>query len=104
LLNTTDWEQSVTLTCSDVTANFSIVQFSTCGKYLVATTCEGDFVIFSVEMDTVCGKSKHPNATAICGLMWNPSGKSLTSNSFFSFIYIFFKKTGKLYILTLKVN
>jgi chromosome transmission fidelity protein 4 len=73
LLNTTDWEQSVTLTCSDVTANFSIVQFSTCGKYLVATTCEGDFVIFSVEMETVCGKSKHPNATAICGLMWNPS-------------------------------
>ncbi|RZC41194.1 WD repeat and HMG-box DNA-binding protein 1 [Asbolus verrucosus] len=65
LLTTSDWSQYATLTCSEITAHFSIVEFSPCGNYLLATTLQGDFVVFNVNTKSVDGTSKHPNSAPV---------------------------------------
>ncbi|XP_008197856.2 WD repeat and HMG-box DNA-binding protein 1 [Tribolium castaneum] len=74
ILDTSDWSQYGILKTNEVTNHYSIVQFSPCGGFLLATTLKGDFVIFNVSIKMVRGTSKHPNGTPICGAVWNPSG------------------------------
>ncbi|KAJ8931899.1 hypothetical protein NQ314_015168 [Rhamnusium bicolor] len=82
LLNTDDWSQTSTLSCNEVSSSYSIVQYSPCGKYILATTEEGDFVLWQVFSETVMNISKHQKSIAICGLMWNPKGNINTQKSF----------------------
>ncbi|KAJ8971614.1 hypothetical protein NQ317_014735 [Molorchus minor] len=74
ILTTDDWSQTATLVCDQVSASYSIVQYSPCGKYILATSDEGDFVVWDVSSQTVTNTSKHPKSTAITGVMWNPKG------------------------------
>lgn len=74
LLNVNSWTQEATLSCDSVTADFSIVQYSPCGKYIVATSSEGDIIVWNVSSETVVNTGKHEKSIAICGLMWNPKG------------------------------
>lgn len=78
-MNSQDWKKIKTLSCSDVDGDYSIVQFSFCGTYLAASSIQGDFVIFEVSTEKVINKSKHPNGSTICGLMWNPTSNLLLS-------------------------
>ncbi|KAJ8932702.1 hypothetical protein NQ318_021221 [Aromia moschata] len=71
ILNTDDWSQHATLNC-DVTAMYSIVQYSPCGNYIAATSEEGDFVVWDASSQMVINRSKHPKSVSIGGLMWNP--------------------------------
>ncbi|XP_060519101.1 WD repeat and HMG-box DNA-binding protein 1 [Cylas formicarius] len=71
LLNTTDWSEHY-LNCEDITSPYSIVQFSSCNKYMVASSIEGDFVIWEVLTKQIIKISKHEKGLSICGLMWNP--------------------------------
>lgn len=64
-----------TLNCDDVTKPYSIVQYSPCGKYLAASSVDGDFVIWDVTEETVHNVSKHPNGTRVSAFAWNPSGE-----------------------------
>ncbi|XP_050293758.1 WD repeat and HMG-box DNA-binding protein 1 [Anthonomus grandis grandis] len=73
LLNTVTWNDE-TLSCENISADFSIVQYSSCGKYLAAATVEGDFVIWETCSNKVLKVSKHESSKAVCGLMWNPKG------------------------------
>ncbi|XP_066141426.1 WD repeat and HMG-box DNA-binding protein 1 isoform X1 [Euwallacea fornicatus] len=73
LLNTTSWKEE-TLSCASVKANYSVLNYSNCGKYLAAATLEGDFVIWETSNLKVYKISKHESSLAICGLMWNPKG------------------------------
>ncbi|XP_057657701.1 WD repeat and HMG-box DNA-binding protein 1 [Diorhabda carinulata] len=74
ILQVSDWSTNVTLTCKEVSSDYSIVQFSPCGGYILATTLEGDFVIWNVSTGEVSCVSKHEKSVAVCGLMWNPIG------------------------------
>lgn len=74
-LNVESWSQATTLTCSNVNADFSIVQYSPCGKYLIATSVKGDIVIWDVASESIVNSGKHEKSIAICGLMWSPQGK-----------------------------
>ncbi|XP_044753645.1 WD repeat and HMG-box DNA-binding protein 1 isoform X1 [Coccinella septempunctata] len=74
VLNTSDWSEVCTLSCDDVTKPFSIVQYSPCGKYLAASSVDGDFVIWDVAEEIVHNVSKHPNGTRVSAFAWNPSG------------------------------
>lgn len=76
LLNTTTWTEEE-LKCPEVAADFSVLQYSSCGKYLAAASLEGDFVIWETLRKTVYQTSKHDASKAICGLMWNPKGNPL---------------------------
>ncbi|KAH1012098.1 WD repeat and HMG-box DNA-binding protein 1 [Dendroctonus ponderosae] len=73
LLNTTTWAEEE-LKCPEVDADFSVLQYSSCGKYLAAASLKGDFVIWETLKKTVFQTSKHDASNAICGLMWNPKG------------------------------
>lgn len=83
LLNTTSWEEK-TLTCEKVSADYSVLQYSNCGKYLAAATVSGDFAIWDISTLSVFTVTQHENSTAICALMWNPKGSSLAC--FFKFL------------------
>lgn len=74
ILNTLDWSEKANLTCGDVSTSYSIVQYSPCGKYVLATSEEGDFVIWEVSSENIVSFSKHQKSVAISGLMWNPKG------------------------------
>lgn len=78
LLNTTTWAE-ITLTCSEISADFSILQYSFCGIYLAAATLEGDFVIWETGNRKVYKVTKHESSKAICGLMWNPKGNVINN-------------------------
>lgn len=69
-----DFSQITMLSCEEVSSFYSLVQYSPCGKYIMATSEEGDFVMFEVETEVVSNISKHPKSIAITGLMWNPTG------------------------------
>ncbi|CAG9772524.1 unnamed protein product [Ceutorhynchus assimilis] len=73
LLNTKNWAEE-TLNCNEITADFSILNYSSCGKYLAAASVEGDFVIWETGNKNVFKVTKHESSKAICGLMWNPTG------------------------------
>ncbi|KAL1505330.1 hypothetical protein ABEB36_004921 [Hypothenemus hampei] len=70
-MNTMSWTEEEFI-CDKVAADFSILQYSTCGKYLAAATVEGDFVIWRTTDKKVHRISKHCSSTAVCALMWNP--------------------------------
>ncbi|CAG9822132.1 unnamed protein product [Phaedon cochleariae] len=74
ILNVSDWSEKATLICNEVSAPYSIVQYSPCGKFIIATSLEGDFVVWEVGTQEVANVSKHTKSIAICGLMWNPKG------------------------------
>nr|XP_023016671.1 WD repeat and HMG-box DNA-binding protein 1 [Leptinotarsa decemlineata] len=74
ILNVEDWSVDATLSCGEVSAPYSIVQYSPCGKYILATSSEGDFVIWDTASQDVSIVSKHEKSVAVCGLMWNPKG------------------------------
>ncbi|KAG5888708.1 hypothetical protein JTB14_035773 [Gonioctena quinquepunctata] len=74
ILNVSDWLVDATLTCGEVSSHYSIVQYSPCGKYILASSDKGDFVIWDVNSQNVSIVSKHEKSVAICGLMWNPKG------------------------------
>lgn len=74
-LSTDSWIQEATLHCDTVVAEYSIVQYSPCGKYIVATSVEGDIVVWNVGSGRCVNSGKHEKSIAICGLMWNPKGK-----------------------------
>ncbi|CAH0555298.1 unnamed protein product [Brassicogethes aeneus] len=74
VVDTKDFSQVATLSCDEVNSSYSLVQYSPCGKFLLATTEEGDFVLFEVETEIVSNISKHPKSIAISGIMWNPNG------------------------------
>ncbi|KAL3269048.1 hypothetical protein HHI36_008131 [Cryptolaemus montrouzieri] len=74
ILNTSDWSEVATLSCTDVTEVYSIVQYSPCGKFLAASSIAGDFVIWDIFNETVNNSTKHPNNTRVCAFVWNPSG------------------------------
>lgn len=82
ILNVDSWAQGATLSCDNVTAEFSIVQYSPCGNYIVATSLEGDIVIWNVASENVVNTGKHEKSIAICGLMWNPKGKPQKNSNF----------------------
>ncbi|KAF7279193.1 hypothetical protein GWI33_007600 [Rhynchophorus ferrugineus] len=73
LLDTESWEED-SLNADNISVDFSILQFSKCGKYLVAASIEGDFVIWLVAQRKVYKITKHESSKAISGLMWNPKG------------------------------
>lgn len=73
-LNVDSWNEETTLSCDRITADFSIVQYSPCGKYIAATSLEGDIVVWDVASESVINTGKHEKSIAICGLMWNPKG------------------------------
>lgn len=74
LLNTKDWSEEIKLTCDKVSNPFSIVQFSSCGKYLAASSIVGDFVVWEISSESVHDFSKHPNNKNVCAFMWHPKG------------------------------
>lgn len=76
-MSTFDWSERETLSCTEVTADYSIVQFSPCSKFLAAASVVGDFVIFSLINNEVQATSKHSKNIPICGLAWNPAGNIL---------------------------
>lgn len=80
LLNSQNWTKIKTLSCDDISSNYSIVQFSPCGNYLVASTVQGDFVIFEVNSEKIINKSKHANGSIVCGLVWNPISNFILNN------------------------
>lgn len=88
LLNVDSWTEEATLNCdSSVAADLSIVQYSPCGKFLIATSLDGDFIIWNISTEMIVNSGKHEKSIAICGLMWNPKGNKL--NNFIG--YIIFK-------------
>lgn len=74
-LNVESWNEETTLSLDHVTADFSIVQYSPCGKYIAAVSLEGDIIVWNVASESCVNFGKHEKSIAICGLMWNPNGK-----------------------------
>lgn len=78
VLNTTDWTEKFRLTADSVDANYSIVQYSPCGKFLAAASQDGCIVVWNTSTQTVVDVSEHPLCVAICAMAWNPTGKSIS--------------------------
>ncbi|XP_018571784.1 WD repeat and HMG-box DNA-binding protein 1 [Anoplophora glabripennis] len=74
IININNWSEKSNLTCDEISTSFSIVQYSPGGQHILATTEEGDFVIWEISSETVVSLSKHQKSIGICGLMWNPKG------------------------------
>lgn len=74
VLDTIDWSKKYTLSCPSVNADFSIVQYSPCGKYLAAASQEGSIAVWDTTTQALVGVSDHPSGTAICAMVWNPIG------------------------------
>ncbi|CAH1099771.1 unnamed protein product [Psylliodes chrysocephalus] len=74
ILQVSDWSNKNILKCSQVDSQYSIVQYSPCGKYILAASEKGDFVIWNTSNGEVSNVSKHEASLSICGLMWNPLG------------------------------
>lgn len=93
LLDIDSCKQTTTLSCDEVNADFSIVQYSPCGKYILATSLEGDIIIWNVASESISSTGKHEKSIAICGLMWNPKGLifALQTMKIFKKIYLFRK-------------
>lgn len=90
ILNVDNWVEKTVLTCPEVSASYSIVQYSPCGKYILAASVEGNFVIWDVTTENIVSLSQHEKTVSICGLMWNPLGKIPYSESHKQLINIFF--------------
>ncbi|CAG9836570.1 unnamed protein product [Diabrotica balteata] len=74
VLQVSDWSEKAKLTSDKVSSQYSIVTFSPCGKYILSSSLEGDFVIWNVATREVLNFSKHEKSVAVCGLTWNPLG------------------------------
>ncbi|XP_030761821.1 WD repeat and HMG-box DNA-binding protein 1 isoform X2 [Sitophilus oryzae] len=71
LLNTDTWNEEV-LNHEKISADYSVLQFSYCGKYLAAASVEGDFAIWNVAQKSIFTTSKHESSKPVCGLNWSP--------------------------------
>lgn len=76
LLNTTSWEEK-TLMCDKITADYSVLQYSNCGKYLAGATVSGNLAIWDISTLSVFKVTQHESSIAICAFMWNPKGFSV---------------------------
>ncbi|XP_022906813.2 WD repeat and HMG-box DNA-binding protein 1 [Onthophagus taurus] len=74
ILNTTDWSNVCTLTTDTTDSNFSIVQYSPCGKFIAAAAIKGEIIVWAVESQEVVEFSQHSSSKAVCALAWNPLG------------------------------
>lgn len=73
VLNTTDWSEKFSLSCSMVNTSFSIVQYSPCGRFLAASSLDGAIVVWNITTQMLVGISEHPASVAICSMAWNPT-------------------------------
>nr|CAD7402903.1 unnamed protein product [Timema poppensis] len=53
---------------------FSIVTFSSCGKYLAGCTIGGDICVWDIKQESCVMHEVIKNKNQICALAWNPSG------------------------------
>nr|CAI5818265.1 unnamed protein product [Callosobruchus analis] len=74
VLNIESWSEVTKLTSAEIDASYSIVKYSPCGRYIMATTVNGDFAVWDCITENVVNISKHEKNVAVCGLAWNPKG------------------------------
>lgn len=74
LLNTFDWTEMCKLSCEEVEAPFTTLQYSPGGSHLAAATTKGEFVVWDLDSRQY-EISQNDQKMSICTLMWNPKGK-----------------------------
>ncbi|XP_067007806.2 WD repeat and HMG-box DNA-binding protein 1 isoform X2 [Anabrus simplex] len=68
------WENTVTFSGDRSKTPFSLAAFSTCDRFLAASTTNGDIYVWNVAQKTCISYTEHDQRRLVCSLAWNPSG------------------------------
>lgn len=74
IVTTDQFQKICTLTDDDIKGSLSIVQFSPCGKYIAASSQNGEVCVWHFQSKTFVGLTTHPEKYNICSMQWNPQG------------------------------